>query len=320
MALITNQVVSDQLALIRLLFAGKLSFIDFYTTSLPYTSTFIFGCALIIIVFVSCHTGKKNDFTLVDKIWPTITVSCTINYIIHGYLVFNQLNSRLLLLLAIQTCWTYHLMELFARRGGYSGVEDHRWAVVLRDLKDNQVQLILFSFAYVSFFQPLMLINNSLPELKLYDAGSVPLSPRDWFYLGLIAGLVGFEYLCDTYVQEYQVAKAIYLKDKTLTKDYTEQELQRGFCTRGPFAFSRHANFCTEQFIWLAHYLYGASFDSSWLNWTLVGPATFFLFVCSSAGFTEAISASRYPEYMVYREKVPFLLPLPWKRWTEAKA
>ncbi|KAK9383086.1 uncharacterized protein V2V93DRAFT_364210 [Kockiozyma suomiensis] len=312
-----SPLVGEQIALIKSLFLGKISFPEFYLSSLPYTNTLVFAGALMVIVFVSCHTGKKNDFTLVDKIWPLITVGCTFNYIVHGYLTFHILNTRLLILLIIQLCWSYHLMELFARRGGYSGVEDHRWEVVKSGMAYHPLKLLFFSLTYVSFYQPLMLVNNSLPELKLYYAVSKPLSLQDFWFLGLQVALIAFEYFCDTYVQEFYVAKTKYKKDGTLTNDYTAIDMERGFCTRGPFAFSRHANFCTEQMIWIALYIYGASLDSDFFNWTLIGPVVFYLFVCSSAGFTESISASRYPDYRIYREKVPFLLPFPSKRWTK---
>lgn len=149
-------------------------------------------------------------------------------------------------------------MELFARRGGYSGVEDHRWEVVKSGMAYHPLKLLFFSLTYVSFYQPLMLVNNSLPELKLYYAVSKPLSLQDFWFLGLQVALIAFEYFCDTYVQgnfllyhepefkflthyysEFYVAKTKYKKDGTLTNDYTAIDMERGFCTRGPFAFSR---------------------------------------------------------------------------------
>lgn len=61
-----SPLVGEQIALIKSLFLGKISFPEFYLSSLPYTNTLVFAGALMVIVFVSCHTGKKNDFTLVS--------------------------------------------------------------------------------------------------------------------------------------------------------------------------------------------------------------------------------------------------------------
>ncbi|KAK9467931.1 hypothetical protein V1512DRAFT_275058 [Lipomyces arxii] len=304
--------------LVKSLFNRELGLFDFYLSSYPYTSALVGTVTLMVITFVSCHTGKKNDFTLIDKLWPSITLLTSASYTLHSYLT-ERLSIRLLILLPIQTFWAYHLAELFARRGGYTGVEDHRWTKVKAGMNNDPILLFLFSIAFVSVYQPLMIMNNAMPELLLWEAGNSPLRLGDWFFIALQAGLVGLEYYIDYISQSYQVAKARYKNDGTITYGYTKAELERGFCTKGLYAYSRHPNFFAEQTIWIGLYAWGAYISGQYLNYSLIGPAVFFLFVVSSATFTESISAEKYPSFKSYMNQTTCLIPLPYCKYKEPK-
>ncbi|KAK9320366.1 hypothetical protein V1517DRAFT_295578 [Lipomyces orientalis] len=317
---VINHFVFSEWEMVKLCLSRAITFSDFYLRSHPFTSTLLITSGFMITTFISCHTGKKNDFTLVDKLWPMISLSCTLNYTLHGYLNGN-VSYRLLLILPFQTFWAYHLVELFARRGGYSsGFEDHRWAKVKAQLNHDPIQLFVFSIFFVSIYQPLMLINNTMPECILWEAGSSSLNFGDYFFLALYVSLIGFEYLCDEYQQDYQVAKAKYKGTGKITSGYTKRQLERGFCTVGPFAYSRHPAFFAEQLIWVSLYLWGAYVSGTLINWSLIGPLEFVIFVVKSSGFTESISTERYPAYKQYCTQVGILAPLPGKKWVEPKA
>ncbi|KAK9241471.1 hypothetical protein V1525DRAFT_335201 [Lipomyces kononenkoae] len=304
--------------LVKAFLRGELIFYDFYVTSHPYTSTLLITVGIMAITFISCHTGKKYDFTLVDKLWSPISLSCTLNYILHGYLN-GDISYRLLLILPLQMFWAYHLIELLAKRGAYSGKEDHRWTKVKAGLNYDPIKLFLFSIFFVSIYQPLMLINNTMPECILWEVGSSSLNLGDYAFLSIYGGLIGFEYLCDKYQQDYQVAKAKYTSTSEITSDYTKTQLERGFCTIGPFAYSRHPNFLAELLIWCSLYLWGAYVSGKLMNWTVSGPLVFVIFMVNSTRFAESISAERYPAYEQYKQHVGMLVPLPGKKWVELK-
>ncbi|KAK9374310.1 uncharacterized protein V1513DRAFT_446682 [Lipomyces chichibuensis] len=319
MAMLPRFVFSEW-ELVKACLSSDIVFYDFYLTSHPFTSTLWVTFGFMVITFISCHIGKKHDFTLVDKLWPFISLSCTVNYILHGYLNGN-VSYRLWLILPFQTIWACHLAELFARRGGYtSGFEDHRWAKVKASMNHDPVKLLFFSIFFVSIYQPLMLINNTMPECMLWEAGSSSLDFGDYAFLSLYIGLIGFEYLCDDYQQDYQIAKAKYNETGEMTPGYRQAQLERGFCTIGPFAYSRHPAFFTEQLIWVSLYFWGAYVSGKLINWTIVGPLVFVIFVVNSSRFTELISAERYPAYKQYKLHVGMLVPLPGKIWIEPKA
>ena len=96
---------------------------------------------------------------------------------------------------------------------------------------------------------------------------------------------------------------------------------QRGFVTTGLWKYSRHPNFAAEQAIWVLFYQWGCFASGSMYNWTAVGMIGYLLVFQGSTPLTEEISASKYPEYRLFQERVGKFVPTLFSRgWNEEEA
>lgn len=94
--------------------------------------------------------------------------------------------------------------------------------------------------------------------------------------------------------------------------------MDRGFNTRGLWAYSRHPNFAAEQAIWLVLYQWGCLHSESLWNWSVGGVISYLLVFAGSTPITEWISSGKYAEYKVYQERVGKFVPALWgKGWSE---
>ncbi|PWN45254.1 DUF1295-domain-containing protein [Ceraceosorus guamensis] len=101
---------------------------------------------------------------------------------------------------------------------------------------------------------------------------------------------------------------------------YTPQDAQRGFVTKGLWAFSRHPNFACEQTTWWILYLYvpltflPSSPATSVLRYTatyaLISPLLMNILFFASTIYSESVSAGKYPAYADYQKRVGMFLPL----------
>jgi len=93
-------------------------------------------------------------------------------------------------------------------------------------------------------------------------------------------------------------------RDPSLGDDYT-----KGFLTHGLFRFCRHPNFFCEQTFWVGVYLFSVAATGNWFGWCGLGAA---VLVCNfhfSTGFSEGLSAKKYPAYKEYQSNTSRLLP-----------
>ncbi|KAK9450865.1 uncharacterized protein V1518DRAFT_411900 [Limtongia smithiae] len=304
--------------LAKLFLSGKIGWNEFYVASHPYTSMSVITAAYCIIVFISCYAGpKKFDFTLTDKIWPFVTLFSLSYYAVHNY-VTDTVPIRLLVVFPALLLWSYHLTKTFADRGGFRGIDDHRWIAAKSSMNNHPVRLFVFSIFYVTLFQPMLLVNNASPGIYIAAAGSTPMGSSDWMLAMAIYAVVLAEYFIDElYQQDFQIAKRTYQATGIIKKPYMKAQIERGFCTRGPFAYSRHPNVVFEQLIWYMLYLWGATCSGCPLNWTLIAPLAFTALCLGSFDLTEKISAKKYPAYEEYQQKVGFMIPIPGRVWVE---
>ncbi|KAK9461297.1 uncharacterized protein V1516DRAFT_675570 [Lipomyces oligophaga] len=297
--------------------SGKANLKDFYLKTDPLTVILLYALITMLITLIACHTGKKNDYTFLDPFWPTIPTIVIVHLMIHGYFN-NRFSTRFLLLFPILVVWHYHLEDLFIRRGGLAGIEDHRWGYVKRNLGYDRLRLILLTVFFVSFFQSGLLVVIAIPAVKLYYSFDLPLSIPDFVFAGLMSASLVCEFRIDSVMQNFQNAKRIYKRDSIITPGYSKKELERGFCTRGIYAYSRRPNHLAEQLIWICLYLWGAYISGQWINWTIMAPVIFSLFILQSSLFTDAISQERYPDFRRYRETVSLWIPSR-SAWVEEK-
>jgi len=124
---------------------------------------------------------------------------------------------------------------------------------------------------------------------------------------GFLLALYG-EHITDETQWTFQTAKHAMTPAERVRKggDYS-----RGFCTTGPFAYSRHLNFVCEQSMWWCVYAFSIAAGMPLVNYTGAGALLLSLLFQGSTAMTEAITRAKYPAYAAYQRTTSFLLPFP---------
>lgn len=247
-----------------------------------------------------------KDTSWVDRLWSIVPVVYVWIFAIAGIAGAESVESvaRLLVMAVLATAWGARLTFNFARKGGYTGMEDYRWAILRGRMSRGQFQL--FNLFFIVLYQNALLVLITLPAYIAFQHPS-PFTGWDAAFAVLFTAFLIGEFVADQ--QQWSFHKA---------KKAAGGVLAPGFVTTGLFAHSRHPNFFFEQAQWWAFYAIGAvalvADGGSWLNWTIVGAALLTVLFIGSTIFTESITAAKYPEYAEYRRTTSMLVPLPRRR------
>ena len=257
-------------------------------------TSLICGGASLWVFIAAARTG---DNSYVDRLWSILPVLYSWIFTGMSWLRTARLPVRGVLLSFLISIWGARLTYNFYRKGGYSGVEDYRWAVLRNKIKSN-VLWIAFSFFFISFYQNYLLLFITLPVYKVsadFLTGHSALSNKDYICaLAFLFFLLG-ESIADNQQFAFQSEKLRLRREKqVLSSDY-----KKGFITTGLFRYSRHPNFFCEICIWWTVYLFGSSDTGIQFHWTGVGALLLTLLFHASTDFTESISAPKYKDYLV---------------------
>jgi steroid 5-alpha reductase family enzyme len=244
-----------------------------------------------------------NETSWIDRLWSIVPVIYV--WIFAGAALVAGIDaSRLVVMALLVTAWGARLTFNFARKGGYSGMEDYRWAILRGRMTGWQFQL--FNIFFIVLFQSALLVLITLPAYIAWQH-PVPFTGWDAAFAVLFAAFLVGETVADQQQWNFHRAKAA-----------AGGTLEPGFVTTGLFAYSRHPNFFFEQAQWWVFYAIGAvalvADGGSWLNWTISGAALLTVLFIGSTIFTESISASKYPAYRDYQRTTSMLVPLPRRR------
>lgn len=254
-----------------------------------------------------------KDTSWVDRIWSIVPVAYV--WIFAGTAIASGLEAaRLVLMAVLVTLWGARLTFNFARKGGYSGMEDYRWAILRARMRPWQFQA--FNLLFIVLYQNALLVLITLPAAAAL-LNATPLNGWDAVWALLFLAFLGGEWLADQQQWNFHRAKAA-----------AGGELAPGFVTTGLFRYSRHPNFFFEQAQWWVLYLIGANAALSAgagilggaINVTIAGPVLLTLLFIGSTVFTESISAGKYPAYAEYRRTTSMLVPWPPRERRSAEA
>ena len=249
----------------------------------------------VVCAFAWIASLITGDTSWVDRSWSIVPA-----FYVWVFAGFAHLTSaRLDVMAVLVTIWGARLTFNFARKGGYSGVEDYRWEVLRGRMAKWQFQL--FNFFFIVLYQNLLLVLISLPALTAFDYRTHALGPLD---VGLSALFLAFtvgETIADQQQWDFQSAKRFEIESGRIPS--------ANFVTSGLFKYSRHPNFFFEQAQWWVLFLLGASASGSLAQWTVVGPVLLTLLFVGSTSFTEKISLSKYPEYAQYQRETSAIVP-----------
>ena len=79
----------------------------------------------LVCVFVLIASIATGDYSWVDRSWSIVPAVYV--WVFAGFA--GLADTRLNVMAVLVTAWAARLTFNFARKGGYSGVEDYRWAM-----------------------------------------------------------------------------------------------------------------------------------------------------------------------------------------------
>jgi steroid 5-alpha reductase family enzyme len=245
-----------------------------------------------------------KDTSWVDRIWSIVPVIYVWIFAVSA-ITSGADAVRLVAMALLVTAWGARLTFNFARKGGYTGMEDYRWAILRGRMKPWQFQV--FNLLFIVVYQNALLVLITLPAYIAWQHPA-PFTGWDAAFAVLFVGFLVGEFIADQQQWDFHRAKRA-----------AGGRLDPGFVTSGLFRYSRHPNFFFEQAQWWVFYAIGATaavasglgFWGGALNATVLGAALLSVLFVGSTIFTESISASKYPAYADYRRSTSMLVPLP---------
>lgn len=253
----------------------------------------------VIVVLACAYTWIASlvtgDVSQVDRLWSILPVV----YVWAFAIVAGLSDVRLTVMAVLVTLWGARLTFNFARKGGYSGMEDYRWPIVRARMKPWQFQI--FNIAFIVIAQNILLALIAMPALTAYDHRSTSFGLLDALLAVLFLALLVGETVADQQQWNFHRWKAAEVA--------AGRSPQPRFLQTGLFRFSRHPNYFFEQSIWWVVFLMGAAAAGSVLQWTVVGVIILNLLFVGSTRLTEEITLSKYPEYADYQRTVSMVIP-----------
>ncbi|MEP6481291.1 MAG: DUF1295 domain-containing protein, partial [Rhodoglobus sp.] len=192
--------------------------------------------------------------------------------------------------------WGARLTFNFARKGGYTGVEDYRWAVLRARMPRWQFEI--FNFFFISLYQNVILLLIALPAYTAWQHRESAFGPLDVVLTALFFGFTAGETVADQQQWVFQEKK------RAGGADFRPR-----FLSAGLWRFSRHPNFFFEQAQWWVLFFFGAVAAGSVLQWTVLGAVLLTALFIGSTIFTESITRSKYPEYADYQSRTSPIVP-----------
>jgi steroid 5-alpha reductase family enzyme len=262
--------------------------------------------AAAVCAFVWIASLISHDHSWVDRIWSIVPVVYV--WIFAG--AAGLANARLDVMAALVTIWGARLTFNFARKGGYSGVEDYRWAVLRGRM--SRWQFELFNFFFIVLWQNFILLLIALPAFTAYENRSKPFGIWDVVVAVIFFACTVGETVADQQQWNFQAWKKA---ETTAGRNPHPRFVQTGL-----WRFSRHPNFFFEQAQWWTLFFFGVVAAGSILHWTVAGAVLLTTLFIGSTIFTESISKSKYPEYADYQATTSPIVPFPPRHPAQAPA
>src|SRR6478735_356111 len=135
---------------------------------------------LLVVILVAAAASAfcwiasliSRDTSWVDRLWSVVPVVYV--WIFAGSAGFAD--TRLNVMAVLVSLWGARLTFNFARKGGYSGMEDYRWAVLRARMAPWQFQL--FNLFFIVLYQMALLVLITLPAQTALDHPA-PFGPLD---------------------------------------------------------------------------------------------------------------------------------------------
>ena len=238
-----------------------------------------------------------KDTSWVDRLWSILPAV----YVVVFAWAAGFADTRLNVMAVLAVLWGARLTFNFARRGGYSGMEDYRWEVVRSGMTPWQFQV--FNLLFIVIAQNILLALIAMPALTAYQHQSTPFGG-----VGVVLALLFLACLIGETVADQQQWNFHQRKRAQVAAGGVPDS---NFCQTGLFRFARHPNYFFELAQWWLLFLMGAAAAGSLLQWTGIGALLLTGLFIGSTRLTERISLSKYPEYADYQARTSPIIPWP---------
>ena len=254
----------------------------------PIVVVLLLAAAVCAFTWITSLITREHSW--VDRLWSIVPVA----YVWVFAASTGLTDPRLVVMAVLATLWGARLTFNFARKGGYTGTEDYRWAILRGRM--SRWQFELFNLFFIVLYQNAILVLITLPALTAW-LNPTPFGPWDAAVAAIFLALLVGETVADQQQWAFHRWKA--------TQDHPEPR----FLQSGLWRLSRHPNFFFEQAQWWVFFLFGAIAAGSLLQWTALGALLLTLLFVGSTIFTESITRSRYPEYAEYQRTTSPIVP-----------
>ncbi|NNN01754.1 MAG: DUF1295 domain-containing protein [Acidimicrobiaceae bacterium] len=252
-------------------------------------------------VFAWTASLLSGDTSWVDRLWSVLPE--TYAWVFAGYGGLS--NVRLDVMAILATLWGARLTFNFARKGGYRGVEDYRWAVLRGRMSPLKFQI--FNLFFVVLYQNALLVLIALPALSAFQHRTNPAGPADVVVaLAFLACLAG-ETIADQQQWSFHAWKR--------AESQAGRRANPRFLQTGLFRYSRHPNYFFEIAQWWLFFAFAICASRSPFQLSAVGAILLTVLFIGSTRFTEEISLSKYPEYSSYQATTSPIVP--WRGSTK---
>lgn len=258
----------------------------------PLLTVLIIAGAAAAFCWLTSIVTRETSW--VDRLWSILPVA----YVWVFAAASGLSDTRLVVMAILVTLWGARLTFNFARKGGYTGMEDYRWAVLRGRM--SRAQFELFNVGFIVIFQHALLVLITLPAFVAYQHPG-RMGVLDWLLAALFLALLVGETIADQQQWRFHRWKAAEVA--------AGRAPQPRFLQTGLWRSSRHPNFFFEQAQWWILFLMGAAAAGTVLVWTVAGAALLTALFVGSTIFTESITRSKYPEYADYQARVSPIVP-----------
>ena len=245
-----------------------------------------------------------DEYSWVDRSWSILPVIYVAVFAGWAHLRDPRLDAMGL----VAMVWGARLTFNFARKGGYSGVEDYRWAVLRSRMPRWQFQL--FNFGFIVIYQNALLVAITLPAWTALQHRSDSYGVVDVLLALTFVACTTGETIADQQQWRFQSWKAA---EVAVARTPDPQFLQEGL-----FRYSRHPAYFFEVAQWWILFLMGAMAAGSLRQWTVAGALFLTLLFIGSTRFTESLTLAKYPEYSLYQRRTSAIIPWPPRRQPSA--
>lgn len=249
----------------------------------------------------------SGDYSWVDRSWSTVPPVFA-----WVYAVRSGFDPAVTVVALLITVWGARLTFNFARRGGYTSIEDYRWAI-LRDRIGSPALWHAFHLLFICAYQVFLFVAFTLPVHALVANPTGVTTAFVVFAILFVVALV-WETVADEQQWRFQNAKNAARGKPSVSvpvDGISREDITRGFRTTGLFRYSRHPSYFGELMVWWSVYFMAVGALDTIMHPSGVGVVLLTLLFIGSTRFTESITLSRYPEYRYYCVTTSAIIPWP---------